>query len=1480
MGKSWEGNNYIYQVGGSLGIDASCYVERAADRILYEALQSGQFCYVFNSRQMGKSSLRVRTMHQLQKSGIICIALDLTRVGSEHLTPAQWYIRIISELWRGANLTDRLNLKDWLQEHSELTHVQLLDAFLEEVLLQKITIAKIVIFIDEIDSLINLDFAINDFFALIRACYNQRVDNPDYNRLTFCLLGVATPTDLIRDKTRTPFNIGKAIALSGFNLTEARVLSQGLKVKFSAPLLVLKEILFWTGGQPLLTQKLCHLAVETVEFNSQLSLTKDDREIKTWIKDLVTTRIIANWQYQDEPEHLRTIRDRLLRKEKQASQLLSIYQKILTDGAVEANDSQGQIELRLSGLVVRDRSQLKVYNPIYQAVFDRTWVEETLNNLRPYAETFNAWIASKSQDSSLLLQGDSLKEALQWSADKNLSREEEIYLRTSQEYENQKTKQANQILEESVQKARRNINRGKVILFSTILLASVVGWWSQRAIRSAYRARLGLSFERESIELQQKFDLSRDNSIEDLVKAMENAYQIKKLKERRPNAKYPTTLPILTLQHILDHIQKQPLSGANNSLNTKIDLRFPQNPLITSKNGQIIFRDLDGKSQVTIPRSHKGISDTRGLSPDGKLIVMGGADCKTRIYDLKGNSINIFKHQGSVRNALFHPNGRNIITREYIPKKEEFLTDEEKFSCSVFPNERYFTDYSRWKTVIRVWDLEGNLLKAFEIPQAISDFQLSSDGNYFLHFGNKTTSRTQDSVAIPQLWSIRGERLVTFRDLQNYGTISFHPKGKCFVTTTKTGGNSILDIWSLDGQKLATLKNNWQGVLWSRDLASGSYYLISWNYQYNQMSSGIEAVKFSSYDDRMAIFQKNSDVKLLNCQGKQLASLSQKKGKIIKLNFSSNGDRLLRQINETDYQIEDFQGETIASFSVAPSFDVNSAENIAFAFDNPDSLLVFRQTEKNNQMAYSQYNYDNKAALTIPYDGLLTNIWKMTGKQTPKTLENVRWGNSPSRVIGFPYDIHFSEEKQSLFLSINNDDESFYRYNFRPDNSLATTDFATLGINEEYLTKIENTLFEPLADSLDNIQLSPDGRYIAWVQEGKLRLWDTEQKKITNFPGVRDRIVNGFQFIPNSNKILISEVKTTDNWGFTFDDALLKIWNVNSDRIVILPGGWANWQTRYPFSNIISPDGRYIAAYQFDKTDRFNGKEKIAVWDSQGNKIGVIDISHFNTPSKNKDDKSRFNFYKFNNRGDKLAIVVDDRDKNSKLKSQHLFLWDIHGKSSQKSIKLKFSTSEVEEHTNQIYNVYFARSDRKLFVNYSIHRNTNVFFNGERQFKEEILTQEINLNFLKPGTYLRNILFSTFKVSRGSFYKKYFINFDSDSIKISAINPFSRTEIVAPVHEFKEVRVSPDGNRIATLETNNKIKIWTIQGEQIAKFEGSLMRFNSDWSQILVAVPEDKTLKVWQLNDLDELLARGCNWLQFYLEDSKTNLARYCRNIN
>jgi hypothetical protein len=70
-----------FQAGGTVG-EGAFYVERPADRELPDALRRGELCFVLATRQIGKSSLRLRAAKQLQAEGVACVHVDLTGLGS------------------------------------------------------------------------------------------------------------------------------------------------------------------------------------------------------------------------------------------------------------------------------------------------------------------------------------------------------------------------------------------------------------------------------------------------------------------------------------------------------------------------------------------------------------------------------------------------------------------------------------------------------------------------------------------------------------------------------------------------------------------------------------------------------------------------------------------------------------------------------------------------------------------------------------------------------------------------------------------------------------------------------------------------------------------------------------------------------------------------------------------------------------------------------------------------------------------------------------------------------------------------------------------------------------------------------------------------------------------------------------------------------------------------------------------------------
>jgi hypothetical protein len=361
---------YLYQVGLSLHYQSHTYVRRQADDELYETLIAGEFCHVLSPSQTGKSSLLVQAMHSLRKKEKYkCISINLTDMSRD--SAYSWYFGIMSELLRSADLHRSVDLDKWWEERTSLSPSQRLASFIEDVLLAKIS-QKIVIFVDEVDSLMNLSWK-DDFFLLVRSAYNKRATDSAYKRLTFCFAGVAMPADLVDNKESGSFDIGKAIYLAGLDLDRARpILIPGLMAERTQELSeeIFDEIFRWTNGQPFLTQRLCELVkYEPVRNRFDVS-------------SLIQECVISNWQINDRVHHLSNIRDRLLMgRQENAVLMLKMCQKILEadEQKIPADNSIEQKRLELTGFATRSNGYLQVSNPIYAAVFNSDWVQKELN---------------------------------------------------------------------------------------------------------------------------------------------------------------------------------------------------------------------------------------------------------------------------------------------------------------------------------------------------------------------------------------------------------------------------------------------------------------------------------------------------------------------------------------------------------------------------------------------------------------------------------------------------------------------------------------------------------------------------------------------------------------------------------------------------------------------------------------------------------------------------------------------------------------------------------------------------------------------------------------------------------------------------------------------------------------------------------------------------------------------------------------------
>ena len=238
---------------GTMDLESQFYVARSGDAIALEAIgRQGVTITIKGPRQMGKSSLLIRTMAAAVEAGKRVAYLDFQLFDKTALTDGDRFFRQFC-----AWLTDELELADRVEEFWSLPlgNSQRCTRYMQRYLLKELG-SPLVLAMDEVESVFDTEFR-SDFFSMLRSWHNNRASAPLWKQLDLALVTSTEPYQLIENLNQSPFNVGQVIELSDFPVEQVA----DLNARHGKPLNSQQEqqLMALLGGHPYLVRRSLYL---------------------------------------------------------------------------------------------------------------------------------------------------------------------------------------------------------------------------------------------------------------------------------------------------------------------------------------------------------------------------------------------------------------------------------------------------------------------------------------------------------------------------------------------------------------------------------------------------------------------------------------------------------------------------------------------------------------------------------------------------------------------------------------------------------------------------------------------------------------------------------------------------------------------------------------------------------------------------------------------------------------------------------------------------------------------------------------------------------------------------------------------------------------------------------------------------------------------------------------------------------------------
>ncbi|MGF1570527.1 MAG: TIR domain-containing protein [Nodosilinea sp.] len=448
---------------------------------------------------------------------------------------------------------------------------------------------------------------------------------------------------------------------------------------------------------------------------------------------------------------------------------------------------------------------------------------------------------------------------------------------------------------------------------------------------------------------------------------------------------------------------------------------------------------------------------------------------------------------------------------------------------------------------------------------------------------------------------------------------------------------------------------------------------------------------------------------------------------------------------------------------------------------------------------------------------------------------------------------------------------------FSPDGQTLAT------ASEDTSVKLWNLQGEELQtlkghkNGVNSVAFSPDGQTLATASEDNtVKLWNRQGEELQTLKGHSDW-VNSVAFSPDGQTL-----------ATTSDDDTVKLWNRQGEELQTLKGH-SNWVNSVTFS----PDGQTLATASDDATVKLWNRQNLELQTLKGHSDRVNSVAFSpdgqTLATASGDDTVQL----WNRQGEKLQTLKGHSDSVSSVAfspngqtiataglDNIVKLWNQQGNVLQ----------TLKGHNREVLRLAFS-PDGQILATPSADTTVKLWnLQGEELQTLKGHREWINSVAFSPDgqTLATASRDKTVKLWNLQGEKLQTLRNHSDEVFGVAFSPDGKTIATASSDntvklwnqqgnvlqtlkghsdEVFGVAFSPDGKTIATASKDNTVKLWNQQGKELQTLEGHSnavfsLAFSPD-GQTIATASFDNTVKLWNF-DLENLMARGCNWLDTY----------------